>query len=70
MKVNMGLEAKIEHQAAQSEELISIALVSEGLRKNFSEQLRYSKSKLEEIENQNFNHEVREKISDHSIDYL
>jgi len=63
----MGLESKLEQQANQMEQLIEISLISEEMRKKFSESLRMALAKNEAMRNENFNHKMGKEISQHTI---
>ena len=59
IKVNTGLEQKLEQQIAQMKTLTDMALISEEMRKLFSEQLRESMVRDEASRNENFNHSMQ-----------
>jgi len=50
--------------------LAQIVILSESMRKKFSEQLRFNTSKLEAVCNQNYNYEMRSQMSGHAISYM
>ena len=51
IKMNMGLELKLEQKIAQSEQLINISLVSEQMRKKFCDELRHQLARNEVLGN-------------------
>ena len=69
-KINMGLESKLEQQQNQESALIKITLVSEEMRKLFSEQLRECMAQDEANKNTIFNQSVSSQIQSHSISFL
>ena len=68
--INMGLESKLEQQQHQESALIKITLVSEEMRKLFSEQLRECLAQDEANKNTIFNQQVSSQIQSHSISFL
>ena len=62
IKINMGLESKMEQQLTQSTQLINMTLVSEEMRKLFSEQLRESLARDEANRNTIFNQSMSSQI--------
>ena len=68
--MNMGLELKLEQKIAQSEQLINISLVSEQMRKKFSDELRTSLVVNEALCNSHFNLKMEQQIASHSIQFL
>lgn len=55
IKMNMGLELKLDQKSAQSDQLINISLVSEQLRKKWSDELRQQLAENEVLYNKHFN---------------
>ena len=70
IKINMGLELKLEQKIAQSDQLINISLVSEQMRKSFCDELRKQMAKNELLRNSVFNRHVEQEIAGHSIQFL
>ena len=68
--MNMGLELKLEQKNALSEQLISISLVSEQMRKKFCDELRQQLAQNETLYNSQFNLKMEQQISNHSIQFL
>lgn len=66
----MGLELKLEQKNALSEQLISISLVSEQMRKKFCDELRQQLAQNETLYNSQFNLKMEQQISNHSIQFL
>ncbi len=65
-----SMESVIEHKVDQIEQLTQISILSESLRKKFSERLRSNAGEFEELQNRNFNHVLREELFDHSLSYM
>lgn len=55
VKMNMGLELKLEQKIVESEQLINISLVSEQMRKKFCDELRQELATNEALCNSHFN---------------
>lgn len=49
------------------EQLIKITMISEQMRKKFSESLRMELAKNEAMKNENFNYKMGKEISEHTI---
>ena len=60
----------MEQQLTQSQQLINMTLVSEEMRKLFSEQLRESLARDEANKNTIFNQSMASQIQQHSISFL
>ena len=70
IKVDQGLRLKLEQQRTQMNELKNMTLISEEMRKTFSEQLRESLVRDEASRNENFNQNMNQQIQGHSIQFL